>query len=114
MSRVVQTTFPKNWLKIMLNKPRSLNAVDTEVAQTGIFDLAENVLRPEIKGVIATGAGRAVAAGGDIRFMVNNVKAGKNIGNSFKSLGIGYHANTFIRFFNSDKLHPTPFIRSPL
>jgi len=67
MNRVVQSEIKGNWFRIMLNRPKSLNAVNTEIAQYGIYDLVNNVLNENVKGVIAGGIGRAVAAGGDVR-----------------------------------------------
>jgi len=69
MERVVQSVKTGPWLKIMLNRPKMLNAVDTKVSKLGIYKLATNVLDENVKAVIGGGVGRAVAAGGDVRHM---------------------------------------------
>ena len=73
MNRVVQSEVKGHWLRLMLNRPSALNAVNTKVSQYGVYDLVTNVLKDNVKGVIGCGAGRAVAAGGDIRFMLNHI-----------------------------------------
>ena len=95
MNRVVLSELRAPWMTIQLNRPKQLNAVDKNVAQCGIQSLVENVrkvsetsrfdlfqnssetLLSQAKILLASGTGRAVAAGGDVNSMVNSIKNGR-------------------------------------
>ena len=79
MNRVVLTNRIGPWLSIRLNRPEHLNAVNTDVAQYGIYDLVQGLAGTEVKAVLAGGTGRAVAAGGDVHGMVHDVTSGQPI-----------------------------------
>jgi len=67
MNRVVLTNRIGPWLSIRLNRPEHLNAVNTDVAQYGIYDLVQGLTGTDGQSaVLAGGSGRAVAAGGDV------------------------------------------------
>ena len=79
MNRVVLSNRIGPWLSIRLNRPEHLNAVNTNVAQYGIYDLVQSITDKDVKAVLAGGTGRAIAAGGDVHGMVHDVTTGKPI-----------------------------------
>ena len=79
MNRVVLSNRIGPWLSIRLNRPEHLNAVNTDVAQYGIYDLVQGIADKDVKAVLAGGTGRAVAAGGDVHGMVHDVTTGQPI-----------------------------------
>ena len=75
MNRVVLSGIRGPWLTIQLNRPKQLNAVDINVARAGIQSLVTQI--KDARMVLASGSGRAVAAGGDVVGMVNSITSGR-------------------------------------
>ncbi len=74
--------------KLVLNRPKSLNAFDLEMA-TMLADLLTSLAGdPQVKGVVITGAGAAFSAGGDLRWLSD---CGKTPGAAFRVLAAKYH-----------------------
>jgi len=75
MNRVVLSELRGPWLTLQLNRPEQLNAVDINVARCGIKSLVDNVRNAQM--LLASGSGRAVAAGGDVHGMVKSISSGR-------------------------------------
>ena len=79
MHRIVESTRLGCWLSIMLNRPDHLNAINRAVAQEGLRILVNNIPSMDFQKefVLASGAGRAVAAGGDVHGMIEAIMSGR-------------------------------------
>ncbi len=60
---------------ITLNRPEAFNALNFPMGE-GLVKAVEECFAPEIRAVVLTGAGKAFCAGGDLRTMLANGRAG--------------------------------------
>ncbi|GAB4276695.1 MAG: 3-hydroxyacyl-CoA dehydrogenase/enoyl-CoA hydratase family protein [Deferrisomatales bacterium] len=61
---------------ITIHRPEALNALNETVVAQLEEVLDEAVARPDVRGIVLEGAGKAFVAGADIKFFVDNIEAG--------------------------------------
>ena len=74
--------------KVVLNRPKSYNAFNSEMVSMLADGLAGLASDPKVKGVVITGEGAAFCAGGDLRWLA---ESGRPPGAAFHVLAAKYH-----------------------
>ncbi len=75
--KVVDLEVKDDIATITLNRPEAMNALNEAVVAQLEKQFAEAENNPDVKTIVLQGAGKAFVAGADIRYFVQNIKAGK-------------------------------------
>jgi enoyl-CoA hydratase/3-hydroxyacyl-CoA dehydrogenase len=75
--RVVDLSVKDGIATLLINRPEALNALNEAVVDQLEKAFDEAAARADVKAIVVEGAGKAFVAGADIKFFIDNIRAGQ-------------------------------------